>query len=309
MASKAQASILLVLLFLLMSHSSSSQRPGIVTYWGFYREGGELDAACATRKYDIINIAFLNTFGNGATPELDLSSHCSFGSCAKYASQIAYCQSLGVKIFLSIGGDAGHYNLSSPEDAEQVASYLWTTYLGGQTGGSGGPLGDAVLDGIDFFIKDNGYRYYDVLALELHRYRMNRWFFLSAAPECPIPDRYLGAAMRTGLFDYVWPQFYGEASCEYSDDGDAWNLLNSWDQWTACFRGPTTWFYMGLTGFSGSYEGYIPTDDLNRKVIPHLERDPKFRGIMIWDDLQNRYSDGIEFHPPPKPIVNMTQSY
>ncbi|KAK9207303.1 hypothetical protein WN943_017588 [Citrus x changshan-huyou] len=52
---------------------------------------------------------------------------------------------------LSIEGGAGNYYLSFSEDARQVADYLWNNFLGGQS--SARPLGNAVLDGIDFGIE------------------------------------------------------------------------------------------------------------------------------------------------------------
>ncbi|KAH9731732.1 hypothetical protein KPL70_010280 [Citrus sinensis] len=52
---------------------------------------------------------------------------------------------------LSIEGGAGNYYLSFSEDARQVADYLWNNFLGGQS--SSRPLGNAVLDGIDFGIE------------------------------------------------------------------------------------------------------------------------------------------------------------
>ncbi|XP_028773273.1 acidic endochitinase-like [Neltuma alba] len=112
MASKPQALVLLLWPLLLLSHLSSSLSCPIVTYWGKNVNEGELDAACQTKKYEIINIAFMNTFGNGQTPNINLAGHChwSWGvPCTKYASQIATCQSLGVKIFLSLGGASGDY--------------------------------------------------------------------------------------------------------------------------------------------------------------------------------------------------------
>lgn len=52
---------------------------------------------------------------------------------------------------LSIEGGAGTHYLSFSEDARQVADYLWNNFLGGRS--SSRPLGNAVLDGIDFGIE------------------------------------------------------------------------------------------------------------------------------------------------------------
>lgn len=62
--------------------------------------------------------------------------------------EIKSCQALGIKIFLSIGGIFGGYTQISPADATNYTLYLWDNFLGGES--SSRPLGDAVVDGIDF---------------------------------------------------------------------------------------------------------------------------------------------------------------
>lgn len=136
MASKTQHFLILLLFLLSSLFSSSHGGGGLVTYWGQNLNENDLDVACETKKYSIINIAFLNQFGNGQTPKINLAGHCSddWGvSCTKYAPQIAKCQQLGVKIFLSLGGDSS-YSLSSSDDAKNVSDYLWNNYLSGKTG-------------------------------------------------------------------------------------------------------------------------------------------------------------------------------
>ncbi|KAJ7974110.1 Acidic endochitinase-like protein [Quillaja saponaria] len=75
------------------------------------------------------------------------------------------CQAKGIKVILSIGGGAGGYTLASSADARQIATYLWNNFLGGQS--SSRPLGDAVLDGIDFDIEGGTNQHWDELATYL----------------------------------------------------------------------------------------------------------------------------------------------
>ncbi|XP_028773282.1 acidic endochitinase-like [Neltuma alba] len=160
-------------LSLLLSHFSSAKELGIVASWGQNVRERELDEACATGNYEIVNIAFLCIFGNGQTPDINLSGHCSecWGApCTKYASQIAYCQSKDVKIFLSFREDSRRYSLSSGQDAKRVADYLWTNFLGGHQNNSEGLLGNTVLDDIALGIKQGGTYYHDDLARELDSY-------------------------------------------------------------------------------------------------------------------------------------------
>lgn len=66
------------------------------------------------------------------------------------------------KVMLSLGGSIGNYSIGSREDAKVVADYLWNNFLGGKS--SSRPLGDAVLDGIDFNIELGSPQHYDDLA-------------------------------------------------------------------------------------------------------------------------------------------------
>ncbi|XP_054785983.1 acidic endochitinase-like [Prosopis cineraria] len=321
MASKTQASSITLLLPLLLLSQYFSTSHGstyhYVTYWGqnFTEGEGELDAACDTNRYEIINIGFLDVFGNHQAPEINLPGHCEEYSednpCSKYASQIAHCQSLGIKIFLSLGGPSGSYTLSSIADAQELSDYLWTNFLSGEPG-SEGPLGDVTLDGIDFAIESGGNVYYDTLVEFLNPHRTSegaRYFYLSAAPHCEFPDDYLNMAIHTWMFDYIWIRFYNKASCEYSD-GDAHNLLEAWDVWITQTVDKSHAFFVGLPACEGE-EGYIPIADLKRKVIPKVKSSAFFGGFMLWEDLVCKYSDKLEAHDhlkAPIAIENLKQS-
>ena len=94
----------------------------------------------------------MDDFGDYPTPKLDLATHCYptiKNNCTWLSKEIKACQDQGIKVFLSMGDISGPYTLVSPEDARQLATYLWNNFLGGQSDSR--PLGDAVLDGIDFF--------------------------------------------------------------------------------------------------------------------------------------------------------------
>ncbi|KAK4849411.1 hypothetical protein QYF36_024461 [Acer negundo] len=106
---------------------SKSNAGGIVVYWGQDEREGTLTDTCNSGKYQIVNIAFLSTFGNGQTPRINLAGHCEPASngCQKVSKGIKNCQNKGVKVMLSIGGGDGSYSLSSADDARSVADYLW----------------------------------------------------------------------------------------------------------------------------------------------------------------------------------------
>ncbi|MED6221188.1 hypothetical protein PIB30_052083 [Stylosanthes scabra] len=283
-----QFSSLLLLNLLLVSANAGS----IAVYWGQNGGEGSLADACNTGNYQFVNIGFLSTFGNGQTPQLNLAGHCSpdNGGCAFIASDIKTCQGKGIKVLLSLGGGAGSYSLSSTDDATQVANYLWNNFLGGSSNSR--PLGDAVLDGIDFDIEAGGGQYWDQLAKDLNGFGQK--VYLSAAPQCPYPDAHLDSAIQTALFDYVWVQFYNNPPCNYAS-GNVNNLVSAWNQWTGSQAKQVFLGVPASTAAAGS--GYIPPDALTSQVLPAIKNNAKYGGVMIWDrynDVQNHYSDAIK---------------
>ncbi|XP_038708232.1 hevamine-A-like [Tripterygium wilfordii] len=295
MAMKLQAtstffSLLVLALF------ASSEAGKISIYWGQNGNEGTLTQTCATNKYGYVNIAFLNKFGNGQTPGINLAGHCdpASGGCKAVSTGIKNCQNQGIKVMLSIGGGVGSYSLSSRADAKNVADYLWNNFLGGQS--SSRPLGDAVLDGIDFDIELGSNSFYDDLARYLSSYsNRGKKIYLTAAPQCPFPDDLLGNALNTGLFDYVWVQFYNNPPCQYRA-GNTNNLINSWKQWTTSIRAGS--IFLGLPAApAAAGSGYIPANVLTSQVLPAIKGSAKYGGIMLWSkyyDDKNGYSDSVK---------------
>ncbi|XP_039168696.1 acidic endochitinase-like [Eucalyptus grandis] len=294
MASKSSASpvFLISVILALVGNNDGGE---ITVYWGQNGGEGSLANTCASENYNIVNLAFLYVFGNGQTPELNLAGHCdpSSGNCTGLSSDINSCQARGVKVMLSIGGSSGRYNLSSAEDANQVATYLWNNFLGGQS--SSRSLGDAVLDGIDFDIEGGTNQHWDDLARYLSEYSSSeKKVYLAAAPQCPYPDAWLGGALQTGLFDYVWVQFYNNAPCEYNS-GNIANLQDAWNQWTSSTAGK---IFLGLpASTAAANSGFIPVSNLTSKVLLAINGSANYGGVMLWSkyyDDQTGYSSSIK---------------
>ncbi|KAK9280228.1 hypothetical protein L1049_013915 [Liquidambar formosana] len=276
----------LALLGLLLAAMINDSSAGVISiYWGQNSQEGSLADACNTGNYAIVNIAYLSSFGNNQAPKINLAGHCDAASngCTGLSNDIRACQSRGIKVMLSIGGDSGSSSLS------QVANYLWNNFLGGQS--SSRPLGDAILDGIDFDIVVGSTQYWDDLAKALAEFKQQRTVYLTAAPQCPFPDKWLGDALATGLFDYVWVQFFNNPPCQYSGNAD--NLKNAWNQWTTIKAGQ---IFLGLAAAPGAAgSGYIPPDVLVSQVLPSIKASPKYGGVMLWSkQYDNGYSSTIK---------------
>ncbi|KAJ0970612.1 hypothetical protein J5N97_018571 [Dioscorea zingiberensis] len=284
--------LLATLLVLPRSHAGS-----IAIYWGQNGGEGTLAETCTTGNYAFVNLAFLCVFGNGQTPQLNLAGHCdpsTDNGCAGLSQDIKSCQAQGVKVILSIGGGAGAYALVSKDDARQVAQYLWNNYLGGQS--SQRPLGDAVLDGVDFDIEGGSPAHYDDLARYLSAYSAKgKKVYLTAAPQCPYPDAWVGGALDTGLFDYVWVQFYNNPPCQYVS-GAVTNLDDAWKQWTSGIKAKN--IFLGLPAApDAAGSGFIPVGDLTSQVLPLLKGSDVYGGVMLWSkyyDDQTGYSSAIK---------------
>ncbi|XP_077234349.1 acidic endochitinase-like [Tasmannia lanceolata] len=285
--------LLLFLLEILIAHSHGGS---IAIYWGQNGNEGTLAETCGTGNYAFVNLAFLCTFGNGQTPQINLAGHCDpySNGCTGLSDDIKTCQDQGVKVMLSIGGGAGSYFLTSADDARQVANYLWDNYLSGKSDSR--PLGDAVLDGIDFDIEGGTTDHWDDLARDLSSFSSRgKKVYLTAAPQCPFPDAWVGGALKTGLFDYVWVQFYNNPPCQYSS-GDIGNLDGAWKQWISSIK--ATKIFLGLPAApEAAGSGFIPTGDLTSKVLPLLKHSKKYGGVMLWSkyyDDQTGYSSAIK---------------
>ncbi|GMI74823.1 Lysozyme 1, chitinase A [Hibiscus trionum] len=247
MALKMKLSVPLIFLLVLVL-AAGSNGGGISIYWGQNGNEGTLAETCATGKYEYVNIAFLATFGNGQTPMVNLAGHCDPYSdgCTGLSSDIKSCQAEGVK----------------------------------------GVRRRLDLDGIDFDIEGGTGEHWDDLATYLSGYsKKGKKVYLTAAPQCLFPDAWVGSALKTGLFDYVWVQFYN-------------NLEDAWKQWTSDI--PATKIFLGLPASpDAAGSGFIPVNDLTSKVLPAIKNSSKYGGVMLWSkyyDDQSGYSSSIRNH-------------
>ncbi|KAK1560044.1 hypothetical protein Q3G72_021486 [Acer saccharum] len=287
----------LIFLLVLLALAFQSKAGSIVVYWGQDGREGTLTNTCASGKYKIINIAFLSSFGGGRTPQINLAGHCNPASngCKIISQGIRSCQSQGIKVLLSLGGGTNTYSLSSPDDARNLADYLWNNFLGGSSNSR--PLGDAVLDGIDFDIEGGGGpSNYAELARRLSDYsKRGKKVYLAAAPQCPFPDISLNAALSTGLFDYVWIQFYNNPQCSYESSNPN-KFKNSWQKWTTTVS--ASQFFIGLPASSAAAgSGYVAPNVLTSQVLPFAKGSSKYGGVMLWNkynDDKNGYSSQIK---------------
>lgn len=181
-----------------------------------------------------------------------------------------------------------------------LANYLWNAYLGGKNASVERPFGNtAILDGVDFFIEETSTSYWDDLAEALKNLSSNNGngtaagkMELSATPRCHHPDKYLGAAIQTGLFDYVQVRFYNETCCQY--DGSFDEMKSEWDEWAADEK--VNKLVVGVTANEGE-DGYVDPQLLTNGFLSSILNSTKFGGVMVWylyTDHFSHYSQTIK---------------
>nr|WCF55762.1 chitinase [Gastrodia elata] len=294
----AATSILVAALSALMFAASHAGE--IAIYWGQDGNEGTLQEACETGNYGIVIISFLSTFGRGQDPKLNLAGHCdtTYGTCTSLSEGIRHCQSKSIKVFLSLGGDSSTYSLDSRKDADDLAAHIWDSYLGGRSDSR--PLGEVVLDGVDFDMEQGSHDFYGYLATKLQEYSTHqRRVYLSAAPQCPYPDASLGGAIEIVGFDYVWIQFYNNPPCQFLEgqQDPARNLVESWmNKWAPNCKDAK--LFLGLPASRGAAgSGFIPASDLISNVLPKIRETKSYGGVMLWSrshDKIEQYSSQIK---------------
>jgi chitinase len=170
------------------------KKTNFIVYWGSNDNEGNLSNYCTNNIYDVIILAFADSFDKNGIPQLSLDG-CDEQDFSSLGPQIQSCQNSGKTIMLSIGGSDGSYELTSTSYAKKVATHLWNMFLNGK--GEKRPFGNGiVLDGIDFDVEkgaDTADGYWVTLINELRtltKTDKSKHYFLSGAPTCPFPDQW-----------------------------------------------------------------------------------------------------------------------
>ncbi|KND87722.1 Endochitinase 2 [Tolypocladium ophioglossoides CBS 100239] len=282
--------------------SRGESGPQNVVYWG--QNGGnvvennDLASYCTSASgIDVVVLAFLYEYGNG----VDIASgtigqSCSISTtgqgegCDDLAQAIDTCKSNGVKVVLSLGGAVGAYSLQSQAEAETIGQNLWDAY-GNVQGGSSSvprPFGETFVNGWDFDIESNsGNQYYQYLIAQLRSNFASdsaNQYYITGAPQCPIPEPNMNEIITNAQFDYLFVQFYNNPSCSVNagiNYGD-WkqNIANTPYADAKIFIGvPAS--PLGATGTQSGAEYYLDPSALASLTSEYVN-DSAFGGVMMW---------------------------
>ena len=137
----------------------------VAVYFGQTDATGNTSLAsmCQDPSVDIVILAFVTVnFGPGNYPTVNFGAACDgktpqmqahapgLLSCPDIASQIQTCQSIGKKVFLSLGGWLAETTFNSDADAAALAGTLWNLFGAGTDLDPGlRPFGNVKIDGFD----------------------------------------------------------------------------------------------------------------------------------------------------------------
>ncbi|KAL9085621.1 MAG: hypothetical protein Q9165_007522 [Trypethelium subeluteriae] len=273
----------------------------VVVYWG--QNGGgtlentDLAAYCnGTAGIDILVLAFLYNFGNGDDIANGIIGQTCYiaesgepQDCEALASQIQTCQAAGVKVILSLGGAVGDYVLESQQEAETIGQNLWDAY--GNSGNTSvpRPFGNVFVNGWDFDIEQNpnGNSNYQYLISKLRSNFASdpaHTYYITGAPQCPIPEPNMGVIVQNAQFDYLWVQFYNNPGCSVNGNIN----YNDWKTYTSGTPSANAKFFIGVpaapdgaTGTPNGAQYYLAPTAL-ASLVKEYDTDAAFGGVMMW---------------------------
>lgn len=308
--------------FLLFFLGVVNARHKLVMYWGCdnpYNAGHTsffdlpLDKFCAKGNYDIVQLAFLDTFFdpyhpkvetgyphlhlhkhhcNTTFPDTDPDPNVGLIHCPHIGKAIKYCQSKGVQIGLSMGGGTGSYYFTSDEQGKAVAQRLWDIFfVPSKDKTVNRPFDDAVLDGIGLDIEGGtGIGYVAFLeAFSALSKTANKPIYISAAPQCTAAnDGHIGfmwpiISGGAKYFTHMWPQFYNNY-CYYPSqyNGAKWaSTLQSLN--------PNIKWYSGIPASPDAGGGFCGGQVSG--LVSASRGLHGWDGIMMWDASWDQYNN------------------
>jgi chitinase len=109
-------------------------------------------------------------------------------------------------------------------------------------------------------------------------------YYITGAPQCPIPEPHMQGMIANSKFDYLWVQFYNNPGCSVNGiiNYDEWvrNVANSSSAGAKIFIGvPASPF--AATGTSSGAQYYLKPSKL-APLVEHYGQDTAFGGVMMW---------------------------
>ncbi|KAJ7730881.1 glycoside hydrolase [Mycena maculata] len=265
---------------------------------------------CQDTIINFIPIAFVDVFfGTGGLPDLNLANASAFiiadsdpvfagtglANCQFLTAGIEACQAAGKAVTISLGGGAGAGAVfTSDAEAVTFAGTIWDLFLGGSS--STRPFGAAVLDGVDLDIEGGSPTGFASFAAEIRSLSAgaSKPYYITAAPQCPYPDAYIGSAINAVGFDAVWRVRILGSQCTaffllgYTTDLTCFNQdwdFSTWDNWAKTVSpNPNVKVFIGAPAAEAAANSgsYVDAATLGAIAIATRAEYSSFGGIMLW---------------------------
>lgn len=282
----------------------------VVLYWGQNSASTQqrLSYYCENDVADILVLSFMSSFpGTDNKPSLNFANACWDSEngvlhCTTIAEDIKTCQDKGKIVLLSMGGAVGSYGFSSVDEAESFAGTVWDMF--GEGNGDIRPFDDSLIDGFDLDLENKRPDYYSNFVTKLREYYATgtKSYYVSAAPQCVLPDASVNEAMINSDIDFAFIQFYNN----YCKLGSEFNF-NDWVNWaTQDSYNKNIKLYVGLPGSSAAAGSGYASPDIVKTYIDEISCESNFGGISIWDASQaySNVQNGKNFAESAKDILS-----
>lgn len=293
-----------------------------------------LNEYCADDSIDVIILSFVHLFPQQANgyPGIDFGNQCYAETfpgpgynghntpsnnrllkCPNLQRDLYICRQVNTKkIILSLGGGTGGYQLNGASDGSNFATQLWSMF---------GPRQDAwvqrglprpfdynnvgfSVDGFDLDIEHSssdasaGYKALVTKLRSLYATVPLGTFYLTASPQCVVPDPNMKDMLAATTFDMIFIQFYNTPQCSarrWADanpgykPGDASAAtagftFDAWSTWLAGTSSKDARLYVGLPGSAAAAN---PGNDLSVAQASNLANAyycrANFGGVAVWE--------------------------
>lgn len=277
--------LLLCTNILLVSAAYDPNGHNIALYWGAGAGQERLSYYCESGAADIVMISFLNNWNQ------DSASYNFGNACGKYPAvcpqieeDIKTCQSLGIKVLLSLGGDdrVGLYGLKNTDEGVGLANVVYNMFHPKGTGNVK-PFGSAEIDGLDFDIENHNDKGLAAMVLHLRSIWTTKVLLMSACPQCPYPDKNVLNLLKDkdAKIDMAFIQYYNNP-CGLKHPGKFAENWKIWEKFQQEDAGNSNLkLYVALAGSKKSNYNKSPSDvkDTTKDALKFSQ----FGGYCIWD--------------------------
>ncbi|KAI5927319.1 glycoside hydrolase superfamily [Camillea tinctor] len=311
---------------------NAAAKTNVAVYYGQGPNQKPLTTYCTDPSIDIIILSFVNLFPQQANgfPGINFGNQCSGKTypgpgyngtrprpatdhlqvCPDLQRALASCRAKrpDAKILLSLGGGTADYQLTGARDGEAFADTLWAMFGPRQKNTKlPRPLDNGsaafAVDGFDLDIehpsldKAAGYKAL-VKRLRALYAREKGTYYLTASPQCVVPDANMAEILKATSFDMVFVQFYNTPQCSArrwvdshpssskpSTSSDGGFTFDAWTAFLSSAGSKNARVYIGLPGSAAAAGG--PGNDVTAAQAADLARAfycrPAFGGVAIWE--------------------------